>query len=135
MRLRNANKNERFRGRCRPHGHGTFSTLKVGGWWLVVVGGVWRLMAVAAGGWWRLVVGGHWQLAVGGPLGLSLRAVLNSKKQKTGLLKDSPATECQLLRQGNDVPLHVNSMPPLAHSSQCFTPKWILVGGSEHWKL
>ena len=46
-------------------------------WWLIVVGG-WRLVAV--GGWRWLVVGGGWRLAVvGGPLGQSLRAVLNKK--------------------------------------------------------
>ena len=50
-----------------------------GGWWLVI-GGWWRLVVV--GGWsrWRLAVGGSWRLAVGGPLGRSLRAVLNKKK-------------------------------------------------------
>ena len=60
--------------------------LVVGGWWRLVVVGSWRL--VAAGGWrglvavagWRLVVGGSWRLAVGDPLGRSLRAVLNKKK-------------------------------------------------------
>ena len=69
-----------------------------GGWWLAVGGwrqlavvGSWRL--VAAGGWWRLVVGGwwrlavdgSWRLAVGGPLGLSLRAVLSKKKKSRSL--------------------------------------------------
>ena len=33
------------------------------------------------GGWWQFAaVGGSWRLAVGGPLGRSLRAVLNKKK-------------------------------------------------------
>ena len=50
----------------------------VGGSWQLVMGGWWRLAAV--GGWWRLAVGGGWWLAVGGPLGRSLRAVLNKKK-------------------------------------------------------
>ena len=49
----------------------------VGGWWLVAAGG-WRRLVV--GGCWRLAVGGGWWLAVGGPLGRSLRAVLNKKK-------------------------------------------------------
>ena len=49
------------------------------GWWLMAVGG-WQL--VAAGGWQlvAVVVGGGWWLAVDGPLGRSLRAVLNKKK-------------------------------------------------------
>ena len=34
---------------------------------------------MAVGGWQLVAVGG-WQLAVGGPWGLSLRAVLNNKK-------------------------------------------------------
>ena len=54
-----------------------------------MVGG-WRL--VAAGGWWRLVGVGSWQLAVGGPLGRSLRAVL--KKKKPRFLKDLPGGRC-----------------------------------------
>ena len=57
----------------------------VGGWRLAAAGG-WRQLAV--GGWWRLVVGGGWWLAVDGPLGRSLRAVLNKKKissQRTAL--------------------------------------------------
>ena len=45
-------------------------------WWRLVDGG------------WRLVAVGGWRLAVGGPWGLSLRAVLN-KKKNTGLLKDN----------------------------------------------
>ena len=67
--------------------------LVIGGWWRLAVAGSWRL--VAAGGWWRLVVGvwwrlvvGGWWLAVGGPLGRSLRAVPN--KKKISLLKDPP---------------------------------------------
>ena len=65
-----------------------------GGWWLAVGGwrqlavvGSWRLVAaggwrrLVAGGWWRLAVDGSWRLAVGGPLGLSLRAVLSKKKK------------------------------------------------------
>ena len=62
--------------------------LAVGNWRLVAVGGGWRLVI---GGWWRLVVVGGWRLVaaggwwelglvVGGPLGRSLRAVLNKKK-------------------------------------------------------
>ena len=74
--------------------------LVIGGWWRLAVVGGWRLVAaggqhlVAAGGWrlavggWRLAVGGGkrltavggWWLVVGGPLGRSLRAVLNKKK-------------------------------------------------------
>ena len=72
--------------------------LVVGGWWRLVVGGWWRL---AVGGWWRLAVGGWWlvavggwqlvvQLAVDGPWGLYLNAVLD---KKNGVLKDSPAAE------------------------------------------
>ena len=62
--------------------------------WLVAVGG-WRLVAagcwrrLVAGGWWRLAVDGSWRLAVGGPLGRSLRAVLN-KKKTIWSLKDRP---------------------------------------------
>ena len=57
-----------------------------GGWWLMAVGSGWQLAVgggwrlVAVGGWWRLAVGGGWWLAVDGPLGRSLRAVLNKKK-------------------------------------------------------
>ena len=98
-RLRNGNRNECSRGRSLLYGHGTFSNSKVGGWWLVAVGGRWRLAVVdgrqlmVAGGWrlavggWRLVaVGSGWRLAVAGgwwlvvPGGLSLRAVLNKRK-------------------------------------------------------
>ena len=62
---------------------GGWSPLAVGGgWWRLVVGGWWRL---AVDGSWQLAVGG-WQLAVGGPLGRSLRAVL-SKKKKSGPLR------------------------------------------------
>ena len=54
-------------------------TLAVGSWRLVAVGGGWwRLVAV--GGGWRLAVG-LWRLAVDGPWGLSLRAVLNNNKK------------------------------------------------------
>ena len=48
------------------------------GWRLVAAGGWWQL---AVGGWWLLAVGGGWWLAVDGPLGWSLRAVLNKKKK------------------------------------------------------
>ena len=41
--LRNANRNEPSRGRSLLNVHGTFSTSKVGGWWLASVGG-WRLV-------------------------------------------------------------------------------------------
>ena len=40
--------------------------------------------------WWRLAVDGSWRLAVGGPLGRSLRAVLSKKKKKISSLKDPP---------------------------------------------
>ena len=53
-----------------------------GGWWLVI------------GGWWRLAaVGSWWRLAVGGPLGRSLRAILNKKKMR--FLKDRPGDRCR----------------------------------------
>ena len=83
--LRNANQNERLRRRSLLHGHGTFSTSKVGGWRLAV-GGSWRRLVV--GGWQLVVDGGlavrgWWRLSVGfgGPWGLSLRAVRSKKKQ------------------------------------------------------
>ena len=57
---------KRSRGRSLPHGPGTFSTSKVGGWRLAVGG--WRL---AVGGW-RLA-GGGWRRLAAGPWGLSLR--------------------------------------------------------------
>ena len=66
--LRNASINEHLWGRNLLHGHGTFSTSKVGGWRLVV-GGSWQL---EVGGGWQLVVDGGWRLAVGGLRGLSL---------------------------------------------------------------
>ena len=52
--------------------------LVIGDWWRLAVVGGWRLVAV--GGWRRLAVGDGWWLAVGSPLGRSLRAVLNKKK-------------------------------------------------------
>ena len=64
---------------------GGWSLLAVGGWSLLAVGG-WRL-AVGAG--LRLATGGGRWLAVDGPLGRSLRAVLN--KKKTSVPKDRPA--------------------------------------------
>ena len=72
--------------------------LAVGGWWRLAVGGWWRLVVddgwqwfafggwlpLAVGGSWRLAVGGGWRLvAVGGPLGRSLRAILNKKKSSS----------------------------------------------------
>ena len=62
--IRNTNMNERSRGRHLLHGHGTFSTSKVGGWRLVAVGGWWRLGAVLKG---------------------------CPKQKNLGLLKDSPS--------------------------------------------
>ena len=56
---------------------GGWSPLAVGGGWWLAVGGSWWL---AVGGGWRLMGVGGWQLAVGGPLGRSLRGVLNKKK-------------------------------------------------------
>ena len=66
---------------------GWWRSVVVGGWWLVAAGS-WRRV-VAVGGW-RLVADGgwSWRLAVGGPLGRSLRAVLN--KKKFWFLKDRP---------------------------------------------
>ena len=75
----------------------------VGGWWRLAVGG-WRL---AVGGWRLVAVGGP----VGGPLGLSLRAVL---RKKIGVAKDSPASNIALLR-----PHETHPRPP---------PPWGLEG-------
>ena len=63
--LRNANRNERSRGRHLLHGTGPspLQRLAVGGSWRLAVDGSWRL---AVGGLWQLVVGGWWGLAVGG---------------------------------------------------------------------
>ena len=56
--LRNANRNERSHGRSLLHGHGNFSTSKIGGWRLVAVDGGWWL---AVAGLWRLAaVGSGW---------------------------------------------------------------------------
>ena len=42
----------------------------------------------------KKAVDGSWRLAVGGPLGLSLRAVLSKKKKKKiSFLKDAPAPQ------------------------------------------
>ena len=60
---------------------GGWQWLAVGGWSPLAVGGGWRRLAV--GGWWRLAVGGGWWLAVDGPLGRSLRAVLNKTKSSS----------------------------------------------------
>ena len=87
-RLRNANINERSRGRCLLPGHGTFCTSKVGAWRLAVVGG---------GRGWRLVVGGGWRLAVGGPWGRSSRAGLSKKKNNLRLLK-APCAPLTMMR-------------------------------------
>ena len=86
--LRNANRNERSRGRSLLHGHGTFSTSKVGGWRLTAVGGGWRL---AVGDGWRLAAVGAGRLVVPGGCseGLSLT------KKKIWLLKESPAADGQ----------------------------------------
>ena len=73
--VRNANMNDRSRGRSLLHGQDVGKTHDHGNsveQWLAGGGGWWRLVAVG-GGWWRLV-------AVGRPWGLSLRAVLNKKK-------------------------------------------------------
>ena len=52
--------------------------MAVGSGWRLAVGRRWRL---TVGGGWRLAVGGGWWLAVDGPLGRSLRAILNQKKK------------------------------------------------------
>ena len=65
----------------------------VGGWRLVAAGG-WRQLAV--GGWWRLAVGGGWWLVVDGPLGRSLRAVLNKTKKQNLGPKGPPCARCSL---------------------------------------
>ena len=87
--LRDADRNERTRGRSLLRGHGTFSTSGVRCWRLVAGGGR-RLMAVDGG--WSLAVVGCWWLAVGGgwrrlAVGdwWSLGAVLN--KKKSGFLR------------------------------------------------
>ena len=53
----------------------------VGSGWRLALGRSWRLAAV--GGWRLVAVGGGWCLAVDGPLGRSLRAVLNKKKTRS----------------------------------------------------
>ena len=69
-----------IRGDALLHGHGTFSSSKVGGWRLVAVGGGWWLVGlsgwrfVAVGSSWRLAVGGGWRFEVVG--GWSLGAIL-----------------------------------------------------------
>ena len=68
--------------------------MAVGSGWRLSVGRRWQL---AVGGWRRLAVGGGWRLAVDGPLGRSLRAVLNQKK-KISVPKDRPGCYSQ---QGN----------------------------------
>ena len=94
--------------------------LAVDNWWLVAVGGSWRRLVVGdwwlvavGSGWWRLAVGrrwrlaavGGWRLAVGGPLGRSLRAVLNKKNL---VPKIPPCTE--LLQ-----PFHQTQNEAMAH--------------------
>ena len=68
--VRNANSDERSRGRSLLHGQDMGCPQNhrnsIEQW-------------LAAGGGWRLAVGGGCQLAVGGPWGLSLRAVLSKK--------------------------------------------------------
>ena len=54
--------------------------LVVGRWWGLTVGGGWQRL-VGVGRWWGLTVGGGWWLAVGGPWGLSLRAVRRKQKE------------------------------------------------------
>ena len=87
--VRNANRNERSRGRFLLHDQDMGKTqnhrnsiekqLAIGGGWRLAVCGGWRRLAadgswqlvlgfgwrLAVGGWWRLAVGG-WRLAVGG---------------------------------------------------------------------
>ena len=77
--LRNTNRNEYSWGRSMLHG--TFSTSKVGGWWLAVGGG-WRLAAVGSG--WQLAVGAWWCMG----------AVLKgcpSQRKKSGFSRTTPA--------------------------------------------
>ena len=77
-RVRNPNRNEPSRGHSPLHGQDVGKTREA------VLNNRWRLAAV--GCWWQLaeglaVVGGSRWLAVGGPWGLSSRAVLKQKKQ------------------------------------------------------
>ena len=90
-RVRNANRNERSRGRSLLHGEDMGNTQNhsnsIEPW--LAVGGGWRWMAVGSqwlvtAGRWRSAVGGGRRLAVGGPSGLSLTVVLN--KNKIGVL-------------------------------------------------
>ena len=67
---------------------GSWQWLAVGGWSPLAVGGGWWRLVV--GGWWQLAVDGSWRLAVGGPLGRSLRAVLSKKKKSRPLRTPLP---------------------------------------------
>ena len=93
--------------------------LVIGGWWRLAVVGGWRL--VAAGGWWRLAAGGGWWLAVGDPLGRSLRAVFNQKKisssPRTPLMAVCTMSQWGLQRSGG--PATVLQPRPPSHGRHC----------------
>ena len=128
--VRNANRNERSRGRPLLHGqartpteqqdHRNSDTVTGGGWWLgwwlvavvdcrLAVGGWWRL--AADGGWWLVVVG-SWQLAVDGgwlwmAAGGGWRLVVLGGcpyQKKMGVLKDSPGVHHPLHAQASAGP-------------------------------
>ena len=107
---------------------GGWRRLVVGDKWLVVVGSGWRL---AVGRRWRLAaVGGSWRLAVGGPLGRSLRAVLD--KKKTGSLRNNPLGR-HPLASGHQMPLLC--LHPLPMGTQEGLSKCGLVTGGVQTQL
>ena len=93
---------------CSTMVRGVCRLAAIGGWQLAT-GGWWRLVGVG-GGWWRLVVGDWWlvavgngwrRLAIGGPLGRSLRVVLNKNdnnndNKKSGSLRTALLTSNRL---------------------------------------
>ena len=92
--------------------------------WQLAVGRRWRLAVV---GGWRLVAVGDWWLAVDGPLGQSLRAVLNQKKkfrsQRTALpgamaLNRTPLLIVMVPTQHHDNELDAAPLTPLPCAGQ-----------------
>ena len=107
------------------HWHGGSIGMGGGGGsgWRLAVGRRWRLAPV--GGWRLVAVGGWWELAAGGPLGRSLRAVLNKKKKKSGSLRTALTmppdnVTCSELKMSTQHAMHAAGQEDAKTATSCW---------------